>query len=631
MAELRKVLSYKALLLIVINSIMGTGIFFLPAVGASVAGAASLVSWVIIALIAIYISTCFGELCSMFPSAGGVYEFCKQAYGRTFSFFIGWLTLIGGNITIAMLIIGAVSYLLPANLPQARIFIMLISAAFILLFNLVAYRGMKTSATMLVTFSFITLITLFALIVPSIFHFSVGNLQPFKLEFPLIFLAIFFIAETFFGWESPTFLAGETKDGARVVPKAIVNGTIIIAGISLVFLFFSMGALGWGALGESTAPLSDLAFLNFGNFGRTVFMLLVYLAIIGSVADWVVSAPRLILSMAKDNLFLPHFGEIHPKFNTPSKAIILQCVVSILFIFLGLGSYNTLLHMLVPILLIMYSMVMMAVVILRYKKPNLTRHCKAPFGKVGPIIVVIFFMGLLGTWLFMTHDAGMVLMRAMALMIIGIPIYLLLEMYYDPKAIRIVGDLLAYVSLFTEKIAVNVRKEVVHLLGKIKGKTILEFGCSVGTLTMQLAEEVGRNGKIYATTLSSREADITRRRAKKRGHTHINVYQDSKHHLRIHPNIPMIHTIVSIGSLGYVQDVVGVLKQMNTKLKNGSKVCFVDYDKFFDIIPNTDWLGSDSLIKSTFGKAGFKVEVIRKQGFAWKYIYIYGVKVKEIK
>lgn len=633
MAELKKVIGYRALLLIVINSILGTGIFFLPAIGAKIAGAASIISWAIMSVFAIYISMCFAELCSMFPSSGGVYEFCKQAYGRIPSFIIGWLTLIAGNITIAMLIIGAISYLLPPNMPQLKLVIMIISAVAILAFNLVAYRGMKTSVTMLVAFSFITLGTLLALLIPSIFAFRVSNILPFfNYKYSMTFLAIFFIAETFFGWESPTFLAGETKDGRKTVPKAMIRGTVIICIIALVFVFFSMGSMGFKNFGESTAPLSDLGNFFFGEVGKSIFMLLAYLAIIGSVADWVISAPRLVLSMAKDKLFLPHFSKIHDKYNTPHRAIIFQCIVSIIFVFLGLGSYTTLLHLLVPLLLIMYSLVMLAVVILRYKKPHLKRYYKAPFGKIGPIIVVIFFLSLLVTWLYLTPDALGILMKGFTLILVGIPIYFLLEMYYNPKAIRIIDDMLAYFTLFTERIflPVKVRKDIIRLLGNIKGKVILEFGCSVGTLTMHLAEEVGPNGKIWATDISKREANITRKRAMKRGHNHIIVLHDEQHAYRVHPDVPHLHTVVSVGMLGYLQDKHNVLQQINKRLRKGSKICFVDYDKFFDIIPNVQWLGSDETIKKIFNKNGFKVSVIRKQGFAWKYIYIYGVKVREI-
>ena len=105
MPDLEKVLSYKAILLITINSIVGTGIFFLPAVGARIAGPASILSWVVLSFVGIYIAMCFGELTSMYPEAGGVYEFCKQAYGKFLSFIIGWATLIAANITISMLVV----------------------------------------------------------------------------------------------------------------------------------------------------------------------------------------------------------------------------------------------------------------------------------------------------------------------------------------------------------------------------------------------------------------------------------------------------------------------------------------------------------------------------------------------
>ncbi len=633
MAELKKVLSYKILLLIIINSIMGTGIYFLPAIGAATAGSASLLSWIIMSVLAIYISMCFAELCSMFPSAGGVYEFCKHAYGRVISFAVGWLALIAGNITIAMLIIGGISYLLPAGIPEAKIVIMMLSAAFLLIFNIVAYRGMRSSAVMLITFSMITLATFISLIVASAFRLDPSNLDGI-MSYPVsaVLLAVFFIAETFFGWESATFLAGETKNGKKIVPKALVHGTIIICLIALSFSFVSMGSVGPQAFGESQAPLSTVALFNFGETGKIFFMILVYLAIIGAVADWVVSSPRLILSMAKDKLFLPQFRKIHKRYNTPANAIIFQCCLSILFVFLGLGSYTTLLHLLVPLLLIMYSFVLIAVVVLRYKRPKQVRYFRVPFGKTGPIMIVAAFIFLLVLWANMTEGAASILLKGFSLIIFGIPVYFLLEMYYDPRAVRFIDDIFAYFTLLTERIALplKIRKEIIHHLGNIKGKTLLEFGCSVGTLTMHLAEEVGPAGKIWATDISKREVHITERRAMKKGHNHVIVLHDSEHAYRIHPDVPKTHSVVSVGMLGYLQDKEAVLKGINKKLKVGSKICFVDYDKFFDIIPNAEWLRSDQRIRYVFREAGFHVDIIRKQGFAWKYIFIYGTKIREL-
>jgi len=531
-----------------------------------------------------------------------------------------------------MLIIGAISYLLPANIPGLQIVIMLISVSFLVIFNTVAYRGMKTSATMLVTFAFVTLLTLFALIIPSFFNFNTSYFVPFFSKGnAAVFLAIFFIAETFFGWESSTFLAGETKDGARVVPKAMVRGTVIICLIAVVFVITAIGTVG-GPLAESLAPLSDIANVVYGSGATSIFMILAYLSIIGSVAGWVISAPRLILSMAEDKLFLYHFRKIHPKYSTPGRAIVLQCILSIIFVFIGLGSYETLLHMLVPLLLITYAMILFSVVVLRFKKPHIKRHYVVPFGKVGPIIVVVFLMGLLVSWLMLTHDASSVLIKGLSMIALGIPVYFLLEMYYDPKMVRLINDISAEFSLLTERINLptHIRREIIHLLGDIKGRTILEFGCSVGTLTMHLAEEVGPHGKVYATDISKRVLTIADRRLKRKGHKHVKTIHDIKHHSRVHPSVPKIHTAVSVGALGYLKDPLNTLKDINKRLKLGSKVCFVDYDKFFDIIPAVEWLEDDKKIKNIFNKAGFKISVVRKQGFAWKYIYIYGKKTKNL-
>lgn len=626
MGELKKVLSFRVILLITINAIMGTGIFFLPAVGAKHGGPASIISWAILSVISIYIAMCFAELTSMFPKEGGVYEFCKQAYGRFWSFLIGWGTLIAGNITIAMLVVGAIQYLLPAPMALPKI---VFSLAFVFIFNYIAYKGMKTSSIMLVTFSLITLGTLLGLIIPGFASMKFSNFTPFfVLPASSIIVSIFLIAETFFGWETATFLAGETKDGAKVMPKALIYGTVIIAVISLLFVITSLGVIPWQQFGSSLAPLSDLASHHYGGIGETVFTLLVYLAIIGSVAGWIVSAPRLILAMSKDKLFLPQFAKIHPTNNTPHKAIALQTVITSILVFIAAGSYLTLLHLLVPIVLIIYSAVLFSLIVLRDKKPDVKRHFKVPFARIGPVAVILFNLFLIIIWVMHTEGAVRILRLGISLVLTGLPVYFLLEMYYNPKAVRKTNNLLAYLALFTERLMlpVKVRKEIIRLAGSLKGKTVLEFGCSVGTLTMHLAEEVGRTGKVYATDICERDISIAQKRLDKKGHKHITLYHDPHHHKRVHPMVKKVHVIVSVGMLGYMEHPRKVLKHMSRLLEKGARVCFVDYDKFFDIIPNIEWLSDDSSVKKIFSECGFEVNIKREQGFAWKYIYIYGKK-----
>ncbi|MBW2992907.1 amino acid permease [Candidatus Woesearchaeota archaeon] len=623
--ELKKVLSYKAILLITINSIMGTGIFFLPALGAGAAGPASLVSWGIMAVIAIYISMCFAELTSMFPKAGGVYEFCKQAYGRFWSFIIGWTTIVAGNVTIAMLVVGAIHYLLPVEAPLVKIGI---SLFFIFTFNYIAYKGMETSATMLVAFAFITTGTLIALIIPGFFTTRLENFIPFFVfPFSSIIVTVFLIAETFFGWETATFLAAETKNGEKVMPKALVVGTLIIAAICLLFVLTSIGTINWQIFGQSEAPLSDLGKAHYGNLGVSIFTIAVYLAIIGSVAGWIVSAPRLILAMAEDKLFLTQFAKIHPTNRTPYKAIILQTIITTLLVIIGAGSYETLLHLLVPIVLVMYSAVLLSVLILRKKEKQRKRYFTTPLAWLGIPLVILFLLFLIVMWAINTHGAIHILRIIFSIIFLGIPIYILLELYYDERVIVKVNDALAFIAVYVEKftLPVSVRKEMLGLLGDVEGKSVLEYGCGVGTLTMHLAKEVGPKGKIFATDESKHSLEKLKKRLEKKRHTHVIALKDQPN--KIHPKIPRIDAVISEGMIGYLQKEEKVLKELAKRLRKGARIVFLDYDKFFEVIPNIEWLAHDDEIRKVFGKAGFRVKIVRKRGLLWQNIFIHGEKI----
>lgn len=256
------------------------------------------------------------------------------------------------------------------------------------------------------------------------------------------------------------------------------------------------------------------------------------------------------------------------------------------------------------------------------------RHFKLAFGKRGLLIALSFlvFAALA------IREPQRIKILCFSFLVLVFLIHLMFRLYSDPRFSMIVDDFFAYFTLYTERVALpkKIRRYIIHLMGNVKGKVILEFGASVGTLTLHLAEEVGKDGRIYATDYSRQELKIMRRRLAKRGHKQVTVLHDEQHHSRVHPDVPDIHTVVSIGMLGYMKDINRVLKDMNKRLKIGGKICFVDYDRFFDIIPNVKWLSDDKKIMKVFGEAGFNVAVIRKEGFAWSYIFIYGAKARSV-
>ncbi|MBU4124546.1 MAG: amino acid permease, partial [Nanoarchaeota archaeon] len=368
MAQLKKDIGFKTLLLLTINAILGTGIFFLPALGALHSGPASILSWIIMSIVAIFISFYFAELVSMFPKAGGTYEFVKQSFGEVPSFLIGWISWVIANITTAMLIVGAVYYLLPG---ASFLVSLLVSVFFILLFNFINYRGIKQSSKMVMLFGISTISVVLLLSISGLFFIKTSNYTPFFV-FPAstIFLTIFFIAETYFGWETTTFLAEEVKDAKRILPKTLIVATVIISILAILLTVVSLGVINWSTFSLEKAPLVSLAAVIFGNDIAKILSVIIFIPIIGTAAGWIVSSPRLLFAMARDNVFISDVKKIHPKYGTPHIAILLQTIMTILLTLVAFGNYTYLLSLLLPLVLIMYSVVLASVIKLRITKPK---------------------------------------------------------------------------------------------------------------------------------------------------------------------------------------------------------------------------------------------------------------------
>jgi len=510
--EMKGVLSFRVILLVTINSIMGTGIWFLTAAGAKSAGPASLISWGILSLIAVYIAMCFSELTSMYPKAGGVYEFAKQTYGRFWSFIIGWTTSIAGSVTIAMLLLGALQYIIPPAFSQYYI---PLAIGLILLFNYIAFRGMQTSTYMLVTFAVITILTVVSIIIPGFFSFDTGNFTPFFV-FPAmnILLAIFFIAETFFGWESAIFLSAETKNPTKVMPKALIYGTVIIAVLAFALALSSLGVIPWQQYAESVAPLRDLGEVHFGFIGKIIFTVLVFTSIIGAVASWIVTAPRLLMSIAEDKLFFVQFAKIHPKHKSPYVSIAFQILVLSVLVIIGSGSYETLLHMLIPLILVVYCAVLLSVVILRYKKPDVPRPYRVIGGKVGPFITIFFMIFLLVMFIRETHGALDILRISGFLIMLGLPAYFAIEIFYDEKYVRLRRDIQAYLDHLYHKspLTPQVYEKIMQYLGPLTGHdTIVDYNSRVGGFTRMLLQRKFPFRQVHILNTSPAEIKLIQR------------------------------------------------------------------------------------------------------------------------
>lgn len=635
--ELKKSAGIFTIIALTVASMIGSGLFFGASLAASYAGPASLIAWVILGVVTVYVGMCFGELVAMFPKAGGIYEFTKQSYGTFTSFIIGWLTWITGNIAGAVLLIAALDYIVisfPSLFPAAHTTtIKIVLGIFIILFlNYITFRGVQASGILLGVFSGAAVLIVLAVIFGGLFKVSLGNFTPF---FPysgiFIFVAFFYIVETFFGWDGATYLAEETENAEKIIPKILVYTCIGITILGFLMAFVIMGTIPLEQLIHTATPAADTATLIFGGYGAPIVGIGVFLALAGATASIVVTSPRLLLALARDKLFIDAMADIHPKFNTPYKAIIFQTIVSVMMLFIGFGEYTVMLSVEVPLALILYIFTICCVPVLRYKMPKFPRTYTIPFGVWGPILVSLLYTSVIVVWLVEEPTAIVTFLIGISLIAFGVPIYLLLTFYYNPDTIIPAINDISLLSYWFEDLLLprKIRKQVLSLFEGYEGKNILEFGSGVGTMTMHLAELVKPGGHVYVVDLSRSDLKILEKRAFKKGHSHIHLIHDEHQINRVHPDVPSIDMIFSLGMLSYIQDLKKVLHELHIRLREDGQICFIEYANLYKVLPNVGWLAHPDIIREIFKENGFSVTVHYYKGHLWDYMIVYGIKSKE--
>ena len=650
MAELKRSQGYMMIIAITVTTVIGTGLFMGSSLGAAVAGNLSLVAWIILSVMAIYTALIFGELVSMFPNTGGVYEFAKRTYGRFISFMVGWVAWLVANITTCVLIVTAIEYIVPSGyvisfLPHVstEVLKILFAIIIILAMNYITYRGVDASAKVLVFFAVMTIGILLAVIIPGLFSLDYSYFYPFAYDNPgvsfdsymieyavLIFVCLFFISESFFGWESATFLAEETRNAEKIIPRSLFVTCVVIGILGILLAVVMLGNIHHTELAETVTPFEDIAHRLYPPEAWTAIKLGVFLTMIGSAAGGAVGSPRLLLALARDKLFINRMADIHETYRTPHKAILFQTIVAIIITIIGFAEYRTLLSMLVPLAVIMYLSVIIAVPVLRYKMPHVKRHWRVPFGRIGPLIVTAFYCAVIASWLLYEADAWGLFKLLVSFVFFGVPIYLLLMFYYDPDVIVKLNDFFAYFTLAFERILIPKRidRAIFEHIGPLEGKQVLEFGCGVGTFTKELARAVGEQGIVYATDVSYTSVRIANRRIAKRGHINVRFIHDIHQVNRVHHSVPQVDCIVSIGMLGYLQDIGKVLKEMNRILPESGRIFFMDYVDLFKVIPNVSWISHKDELIRVFREAGFSVKIEKLKGTFWNYLFIYGIKTE---
>ncbi len=614
MASLKREIGFAALLLISINAVMGTGLFFQPAIAARIAGLASLFSWIFIGIVALLMAHYLACLAGMFPRAGGIYEYVKQAFSQREAFLAGWSAWIVANITIAMLIVGSLMYVMPNASQLVRL---LTAFSFVALFSVVSYFGIRQSTKLMLFFGIITLTAIFFVVVinlPSVDFSQVRNI--FSTSFSRIFLAMFFIVESFFGWETLTFLAEEIKGSRKNLPRALMISTVIVVLIAWLYVASTLLSINLETFSLQNAPVNFVVAQRLGARIAKLFSFFLFIPLVGTAASWIVSSPRLLLAMARDNLFVPGLEKIHPKYKTPYRAILFQAIASCLIIALGFANYVLILQLLLPLALFTYSFALLALL-----KIRLARNRK--FDKIrkaaGPSFLIIFFFTVIVFWLFY-ENSWSIFALSTVLILLGYPAYTVVKLQ-DFRFRERFFERISFVYPVLSKIFYS-KADVGMMIENASIKSsdvVLDYGFA-GLNIDELSKKLSKGMLVIADVSMRRIAEAIRIAEKKKLENVFFIKEDKLLELD-----NAFDCILSIGILSYYRNPGEILEFFRKIAKKGARISLIDFGRSF-IWPAPPQLSSREKLRRLLKKASFsEIKIFEKNKFFTHYYFVSAV------
>ena len=304
-----------------IGAVLGSGVFVLPVAAAALAGPASLVSWVLMGLLAIPLAMTLGALASTYPDAGGIAAYARRAFGPSAGTITGWLFLgtvpIGGPITalIGANYLGAFWSLTPLE-------INLLAAAMLFLALFFNYRGIELSGAVQVGVIATIALILSAAILAALPQVELKSFTPFAPEgWWSVGVAMTRLFWAFVGWEMIVHLAEEFKKPARDIPISLGVSIGIINILYLSLAFVTIGTLAYLGPGN-TAALVNMVAKGWGPWAGTITAILGVIVCYGTIHTYVAGFSRLVYAQARQGDFPGFFAELHPRFQVPHRVML---------------------------------------------------------------------------------------------------------------------------------------------------------------------------------------------------------------------------------------------------------------------------------------------------------------------
>ncbi|MGL5649567.1 MAG: APC family permease [Clostridium sp.] len=427
----KKKLGLFSIVLLGFNAIVGTGIFLLPNKAMALMGPASIFVIIFDAILAISIALCFAEMGGMFRKNGAAYVYTRKTFGKFAGFEVGIMTYavsIIAQATMAAGFVTALSVFWPAaDKGMTKDIIITVFLIILTLINLVGVNFTKIIMNISTIGKILPLIVFVAV---GIFFIKGGNFHPMLPHgvythgnFGVAVLLIFF---AFTGFESIALAAEDMKNPDKNIPRAIILVMLIVSVVYILVQSVSIGILG-SSLATNTNPVASASSRFLGSFGGILVSLGILVSITGINIAQSFMTPRLASALADDDLLPRPMGK-YTKRGVPAIALVISMIIT-LPIALS-GSFTTLAIISSISRFAQYLPTCLAVIVMRYKKKDMPRNFKVPFGPIIPAVAII-----VSIWVLLQSSLSQIL-GGLGGLIIALPLYFIMK-YYTKKHPRI--------------------------------------------------------------------------------------------------------------------------------------------------------------------------------------------------
>jgi basic amino acid/polyamine antiporter, APA family len=395
---------------VVVGTIIGSGIFLVPAEMMQAVGSAKLVylAWLVGGLLSFFGALTYAELGAMKPQAGGEYVYVRDAYGPLGGFLYAWTWfVIAKPASVATIATGLVRILgtfpifsfFPSNaitIPFAVTWGQLVAIAAAILISVLNYLGVKKAGEFQLVFTVLKVAIILGIVVicfsgagsaagrgwsnfATTFTGAKGGIAGFM-------AALVAALWAYDGWNDLNMVAGEVKRPERNIPIALIAG---VATVGVLYVLVNAGVqyvLPANVIAASPRPASDAVALVMGRMGASIVSAGMAVSMLVTLNGTIMSGARIPFAVARDGYFFSALAEVHPRFHTPSVAIVLQAVLSIILLLLG-GNFRQLFSLAIFAEWLFYMIAGSTVFVFRWRNPDAVR----PYRMIGyPFVPALF-------------------------------------------------------------------------------------------------------------------------------------------------------------------------------------------------------------------------------------------------